>query len=222
MSPTEPAPLKTVDAAERAQLIKALVLFSGPCFILLGALWYFLSMKGFISPGFARVMFVLDIPIAVAAAFGIYAAVGRGSAGLMNTIYSWGATVPAPPSYPRQDALIARGQYAEAAEYFRDHIRVTPEDLDARLRLADLLEHHLKDDAEAERLYADVRKLAKTRDHEFAAANGLIDLYRRVGRHDRLRVELARFAARYSGSAAAQAAAAELRDLKAADTPGAT
>jgi hypothetical protein len=113
--------------------------------------------------------------------------------------------------------LIARGQYAEAAEYFRDHIRVTPEDLDARLRLADLAEHQLKDDAEAERLYAEVRKLAKTRDHEFAAANGLIDLYRRVGRRDRLRVELARFAERYQGSAAGKAAAAELRELKAGD-----
>jgi tetratricopeptide (TPR) repeat protein len=153
----------------------------------------------------------------VVAAFAIHAAVGRGSAGLMNTIYSWGAAVPAPPSYPRQDALIARGQYAEAAEYFRDHIRVTPEDLDARLRLADLAEHQLKDDAEAERLYAEVRKLAKTRDHEFAAANGLIDLYRRVGRRDRLRVELARFAERYQGSAAGKAAAAELRELKAGD-----
>lgn len=217
MSPTEPAPLRTIDAADRAQLIKAIVLFGGPCFTILGALWYFLSVKGIISPGLARVLVVVDVPLAVLAAIALHAAVGRGSAGFMNTLYSWGSTVPAPPSYPRQDALIARGQYAEAAEYFRDHIRVSPEDLGARLRLADLAEHQLKDDGEAERLYAEVRKLAKTRDHEFAATNGLIDLYRRVGRRDRLRVELARFAERYQGSAAGQAAAAELRELKAGD-----
>lgn len=212
------APLKTVDAAERAQLIKTIVLFGGPCFAILGALWFFLVMKGIISPGLARVLVFLDIPLAVLAAFVINAAAGRSSAGMINTIYAWGSGPPPAPSYPRQDTLIARGQYAEAAEYFRDHIRVTPDDLDARLRLAYVAEHHLKDDGEAERLYAEVRKLAKTRDHEFAAVNGLIDLYRRVGQRDRLRVELARFAERYQGTAAGNAAAAELSELKAGDT----
>lgn len=218
MSETERAAPKTVDAAERAQLIKAIVLLGGPCFVILSALWFFLATKEIISPGLARVLVVLDVPLAVLAAFALNAAVGRGSSGIINTIYSWGSGPPPAPSYPRQDTLIVRGQYAEAAEYFRDHIRVNPDDLDARLRLADLAEHQLKDDALAERLYAEVRKLAKTRDHEFAAANGLIDLYRRVGRRDRLRVELARFAERYKGSPAAQSAAAELKDLKAADT----
>lgn len=209
------APLKTVDAADRAQLIKAIVLLSGPCFMILGALWFFLAMKGVISPGLARVLVILDLPVAVLAAFVLHGVVGRGSAGMINTIYSWGSGPPPAPSYPRQDALLARGQYAEAAEYFRDHIRVNPDDVDARLRLADLAEHQLKDDTEAERLYAEARKLARTRDHEFAAANGLIDLYRRVGRRDRLRVELARFAERYRGTGAASAAAAELSELNA-------
>lgn len=217
MSEAERAAPKTVDAAERAQLIKAIVLLGGPCFVILGALWFFLAMKGIISPGLARVLVVLDVPLAVLAAFALNAAVGRSSAGIINTIYAWGSGPPPAPSYPRQDTLIARGAYTEAAEYFRDHLRVSPEDLDARLRLADLAEHQLKDDAEAERLYTEVRKLAKTRDHEFAAANGLIDLYRRVGRRDRLRVELARFAERYNGSPAANAAAAELNELKAGD-----
>lgn len=219
MSETERAAPKTVDAAERAQLIKAIVLLGGPSFVILSALWFFLATKEIISPGLARVLVALDVPLAVLAAFALNAAVGRGSSGIINTIYSWGSGPPPAPSYPRQDTLIVRGQYAEAAEYFRDHIRVNPDDLDARLRLADLAEHQLKDDALAERLYAEVRKLAKTRDHEFAAANGLIDLYRRVGRRDRLRVELARFAERYKGSPAAQSAAAELKELKGGDTP---
>jgi hypothetical protein len=208
------APLRTVDAADRATLIKAIVLFGGPCFIMLGMLWLFLAEKDVISPGLAGVLTLLDIPIAVLAAYGIHAAVGRGSAGVMNTIYSWGSSVPAPTTYPRQDALIARGQYAEAAEYFRDHIRVNPEDMEARLRLADLLEHHLKGDSEAERLYLEVRSRATQRSHQFAASNDLIDLYRRTGRTDRLRVELARFAERFPGTAAGKAAAAELRELK--------
>ena len=210
-------PPRTIDAADRAQLIKALVLFSGPCFVLLTALWFFLAKTGVISAAAAGVLVLLSVPIAVAAAFGLHALVGRGASGLMDTIYSWGGSVPAPRSYPRQDALIARGQYSEAAEYFRDHIRVSPEDLEARLRLADLLEHHLKGDGEAEQLYLEVRRLGTTPHHHAAATNGLIDLYRRSGRTDRLRVELARFAERYRGSAAGSAAEQELRRLKASD-----
>lgn len=163
-------------------------------------------------------LIVLDVPIAIVAAFGLHALVGRGSAGLMNTIYSWGAGAPLPGSYPNQDALIARGQYSEAAEYFRDHIRVSPEDLEARLLLARLVEYHLKGDSEAELLYLEVRKLSTTPHHHAAATNGLIDLYRRTKRPDRLRVELARFAERYGNTAAGKAAAAELRELKASTT----
>jgi hypothetical protein len=51
------------------------------------------------------------------------------------------------------------------------------------------------------------------------AANGLIDLYRKLGRHDRLRVELARFADRFRGTPGAAAAARLLREMKAEGTP---
>jgi hypothetical protein len=46
------------------------------------------------------------------------------------------------------------------------------------------------------------------------AANGLIDVYRKLGRTGRLMVELARFVDRYQGSALAEGAARELRELK--------
>jgi len=216
MAPPEERAPKTVDAAERAQLIKAIVLFGGPCFIMLGALWYFLVQKDVISQGLAAVLTLLDAPVAVLGAIAIHAAVGRSSSGFVNTLFAWGGAPKGPATYPRQETMIVRGQYAEAAEHFRDLIRVSPDDLDARLRLAELLEKHLKDDAEAERLYVEVRRLAKERNYEFLAANGLIDLYRRGKRTDRLQVELARFAERYKGSPAAEAAARELKDLKAA------
>ena len=47
------------------------------------------------------------------------------------------------------------------------------------------------------------------------AANGLIDLYRKKGRRDRLMVELARFANRYRGTPGADAASRLLQELKA-------
>jgi hypothetical protein len=51
------------------------------------------------------------------------------------------------------------------------------------------------------------------------AANGLIDLYRKQGRRDRLLVELSRFADRYRGTPGAEAATRLLRELKAEGTP---
>jgi len=50
-----------------------------------------------------------------------------------------------------------------------------------------------------------------------SATNGLIDLYRKMGRTARLKVELARFVDRYRGSALAEGAARELRELKELD-----
>jgi len=94
---------------------------------------------------------------------------------------------------------------------------VSPEDRDARLRLAALLERHLAGYDEAERLYLEVRGAEPDARPEMAASNGLIDLYTKTGRRARLKVELARFAERYRGSAQADGAARRLRELKAED-----
>src|SRR5216684_2912444 len=110
---------------------------------------------------------------------------------------------------------IAQGHYAEAADYFRDHLRIAPDDMAARLRLADLLERQLGDTAGAEAEYLAVRNRARDPRAEFAATAGLIDLYRKLGRRDRLTVELARCADRYRGTPPGAAAAQELRELKA-------
>jgi hypothetical protein len=45
----------------------------------------------------------------------------------------------------------------------------------------------------------------------------LIDVYRKVGKTDRLKVELARFVDRYRGSPLATGAARELQELKQTD-----
>jgi hypothetical protein len=45
-------------------------------------------------------------------------------------------------------------------------------------------------------------------------ANGLIDLYRRTGRIERLKIELARFADQYRGTGLAGGAARELSELR--------
>jgi len=205
----------TVDARDRADLLRIVVYFGPPCFVLLSALWSFWYSKGYISAGVLVVLLILNLPLTAAGVMVINRMVAKASTGLVRTMFAAG-DIPPPRSYPRQDVLIARGQYAEAAEYFRDHLRITPEDNEARLRLADLLERHLNDPEEVERLYWEIRRTSPTGREEMAAANGLIDLYRRTARRDRLLVELARFAERYQGTSAAEAAGRELRELKAA------
>ena len=208
-------PLKDIDSAERAHLLKVAVFFGPPCFVMLSMAWYFCARQQWISGGVFLGLLVLNVPLTIAGIFAIHRAAGAASTGLVKTIFAAG-NIPPPPTYPRQDVLIARGRCAEAADYFRDHIRIDPGDHEARLQLAHLLETRLEGHDEAERLYQDVRRMQPDPRQELRAANGLIDLYRRTGRRDRLGVELSRFAERYRGTTAGDAAARELAGMKAA------
>ena len=97
---------------------------------------------------------------------------------------------------------------------FRDHIRIEPDDHEAR-RLAMLLEMHLQGFDEAEQLLLKIRNANPPGDarQRMQAANHLIDLYRKTGRTDRLMVELARFVDRYRGSPQVVGAERELKEL---------
>ena len=207
-------PLKDVDSAERAYLLKVAVFFGPPCFVMLSMAWYFCLRQEWISSGVFLLLLVLNVPLTIGGIFAIHHGAGVTSTGLVKTIFAAG-NIPPPRTYPRQDVLIVRGRYAEAADYFRDHIRIEPGDHEARLQLANLLETRLQGYDEAERLYQEVRRMQPDPRQEIRAGNGLIDLYRKTERSDRLRVELARFADRYRGTAAGDAAARELNELKA-------
>lgn len=208
--PTRP---RDYDLPDAADLLKIAFWFFPACVIMLSFLWYFCFDRGWISGGVFALLVVLNFPIAGVGVLLIHDAVRRSSAALVHTVYSAGS-IPPPPSYPRQEAMIARGQYADAAAHFRDHLVIAPDDNEARLRLAALLETHLADPAGAEALYREVRARTPSAHEEISAGNGLIDLYRRTGQRGRLMVELARFAERYRGSAAGDAARRELMELK--------
>jgi len=196
-------------------IVLRIALYFGPaCFIMLSALWFKLLRDGLISTGVFVALLVVNLPITVAGVRLIAHSVSRTSVVLAKTLLAAG-DIPPPRSYPEQDLLIARGRYAEAAEYFRDLVRVDPDDCDPRLRLADLLERHLADPAGAEQQYLEVRRRSAHPRRQFAVTNALIDLYRRTERRDRLKVELARLADRYRGTAHGDAAARELKELKA-------
>ena len=207
--------LRDIDSAERAQLLRVAVWFGPACFIMLSMLWYFMQRQGWIPQWLFAVLVLVNIPLTVAGILVIHEVVGAAATGFVKTIFAAGDIAP-PRSYPRQDVLIVQGKYAEAADWFRDHLRIEPADNEARLQLAHLLEMRLKEYDEAERLYLEVRNAnpPANPNEQLRAANGLIDVYRKAGRVGRLKVELARFVARY-GSPLADGAARELKELKA-------
>lgn len=206
------------DATDAIRLMRVAATLGPACFIILTALWVFMMKKGWIPFGLFIVLVILNIPITVAAVVAVHRAVGSLAVGFMKTVFAVG-DIPPPPTYPRQDVLIAQGKFAEAADWFRDHIRIEPEDHEARLRLAHLLEMRLEGYDEAERLLLQIRNAQPPAEprQQMQAANHLIDLYRKTSRTDRLKVELARFVDRYRGSPQAEGAARELKELKATD-----
>ncbi|MGE5802194.1 MAG: tetratricopeptide repeat protein [Gemmatimonadota bacterium] len=203
------------DPTDALRLMKVVVLFGTSCFIILSFLWYFMLEKGWISPLAFVLLLILNLPITAVAVVFVHRTVGNAAVFMVKTMFADG-DIPPPPTYPRQDVLIVQGKYAEAADWFRDHIRIEPEDHEARLRLALLLETHLKGYDEAEQLLLKIRNATPPGDTRqlMQASNHLIDLYRKTGRTDRLMVELARFVDRYRGSPQAAGAARELKALK--------
>lgn len=203
------------DPTDFIRLIRVILLFGCPCFGILTLSWYFLLEKGWISPLGFVLLTLLNFPLAAAGVIAIHRTVGSAAVLMVKTMFADGDIPPA-PTYPRQDVLIAQGRYAEAADWFRDHIRIEPDDHEARLRLALLLETHLQGYDEAEQLYLKIRNAKPPGDARqlMQAANHLIDLYRKTGRTDRLKVELARFCDRYRGSPQAAGAERELKELK--------
>ncbi len=206
------------DASDVIRLFRVGTWFGPACFIMLSFLWGFMWNKGWISDGLFAFLLILNFPITVAGVVLIHRAVGDVSVFMVKTMFADG-DIPPPPTYPRQDVLMAQGKYAEAADWFRDHLRIETGDHEARLRLAHLLEMRLTGYDEAERLYLEVRNAepAANASEQLRATNGLIDLYRKLGRTGRLKVELGRFVDRYRGTPLAAGAERELKELKAAD-----
>src|SRR5205807_408346 len=144
--------MRASDPVDSLLLMRVGLYFGPACFFILTALWTKLLVEGTISTGVFVVLVVANVPITLAGIALIYRSIGGTATLLANTLTAAG-DIPPPPSYPNQDVLIAQGKYAEAAEYFRDHVRVDPADCDARLRLAELYERHLAGPGGAEPQY---------------------------------------------------------------------
>jgi hypothetical protein len=206
-------PLSSEDAAERTQFLMFAVRFGVPAFILLTIGEGVAAGKGWIPGWLALVLFVVNVPIIYAYSALAFRVIEGTAQSFTRTVYGAG-NLPPEPAHSGMESLVARGFYPEAEQAFRQWIVEHPDDNIARIKLADLERRYLKNPEAAERLYLDVRGNKADPRHVFMAWNLLIELYREMGRQDRLLVEVARFADRYANTRAGRDARRLLKELK--------
>lgn len=202
-------PPRDLDLADRSRRLQLLVSLAVPLAILALALGFLL-----VGPVLLLLLFPL---LGVGAAFVlreiIWHFMERAGRLVVGTLHGIGS-VGYEATFSAEESLVARGRYEEAAAAYRAHLSGQRLDVSALLRLADLLERHLGDAAEAERLYFEVRRITPAPDR---VGNRLIDLYRRTGNRGRLMAELARFASAHAGRTSGTAARKELQSMKESD-----
>lgn len=137
---------------------------------------------------------------------------GQASHTFMHTLLA-GRGEPRAPEYSSQEALLIQGRIEECIKSFHSYIAHHPEDLDARIRLAEVLGKEGNDPAASEEMYLEARIVGTSTRQDVSVSNGLIDLYRRGGKQEQLKAELARFARNHPGTVEARNAQAYLRRL---------
>jgi hypothetical protein len=205
--------LSDVDAADRAQFLKLFIyLLPYAGFVLLAG--EFLAYgKGWIGGWTLLVLILLTVPAIYVFARILFLFMDQSARTFTNVVMA-GGNLPPDPAHSSFESLAVRGFYTEAAEAYRQHLTQKPADHLARVKLADLYLRHLNDPDGAERLYLEIRKGQPSPREDRLASNLLIELYRKIGKKDRLMVELARFAQSYPGTRAAEDAARTLQQMK--------
>ena len=206
-----PRPPRDVDLADRSRRLQLLVSLAVPLAILALAVGFLL-----VGPGLLLLVFpLIGVGAALLLREVIWQFMERTGRLMIGTLHGIGS-VGYEATFSAEESLVARGRYQEAAAAYRAHLAERPLDVGAFLRLADLLERHLGDAPEAERLYLEIRRISPDPDR---VGNRLIDLYRRTSNRRRLMAELARYASAHAGHPAGAAARKELQSMKESDRP---
>lgn len=191
-----------------------MILFPALAGLVLGGLVaVYLVAKGFVGLGGGLLAAVGVAGLGAGMGFVAWQLIGQVGRGLVAMVTATGAN-RSDPTFSLEASLVARGQYAEAADRLRAHLAQIPTDHAARLILASILSRHLRTPDEAAELYEVVRDTSPDQNQGFEAANALIDLHRSGGDRGKLLAALARFAHQYRGTPAADAAKRELSELK--------
>ncbi len=115
--------------------------------------------------------------------------------------------------YSKQETLIARGRYDEAAESFQLHLLEFPDDIPARLRLATLHLRERNDPAAAEEELLAIRRRPHDRSTAMFITNHFVDIYRATGQTGKLMAELKRMMKEWPGTPMAAGAGKLLTEV---------
>jgi len=207
--------MKSVDAGDAGQALRARVLIGIPLWIiLLGAELAFVKAHGLLA-WVSILAFNAGLNYLLAEL--VLRSSGAAARGFAKMVYATGNLAPT-PGYSAQESLVARGFYAEAVASYETYISDHPEDVNARFNLAWIHWKHRGDSPAAERIYLAIRSDSASPAAQQRASNLLIELYRETGRRDRLLVELARFADQYRGTPEGESTRRYLRELKSTDS----
>jgi hypothetical protein len=206
--------LRDIDTADRASLLLAIAWISPPALLFgAGAVWMLYSRQ-LISGAAAIATLIVSIPISVAVAWAVSRAAGR-CASLIGGMIHANQGIARRSDFSAIDSLIIRGQHAEALSRYELLVAAEPDNMEAHFRMASLHAMHLNAPEAAEQIYLRLRRRSNTMACDRRISNALIDLYRRLGRRDRLMVELARFASINASGPDGLAARRHLEMLKA-------
>jgi len=197
------------DAAERAQLLRIVVLLGGPTLIIGAFTIYFIFSRFHLPRALFLPFLVLLVPLTWGIILLVDAATSRGAEGVITALHAAHARAPG-TGFSRQEALVAQGRHEEAVTAYRQQLIEHPGDVAAMVALARLLSGVLHDPDAAEELYGRARDLLPGKDWERVITNDLIDLHRKAGTEGKLRAELTRFAEGHRGTQAGSAARAQV------------
>lgn len=201
------------DSAERAQFLKLFIGLGPPAFFLLAGGEGVAYSRGWFGGWVFLFLLVVNVPLIFLFSYFVFHWMDRSATGIGNMVMAAG-NLPPDPAHSPFETLTIRGFYHEAAEAYRNHLLEKPADHLARVKLADLYIKHLDNNDGAEQLYLDIRRNKPSPREDRLASNLLIELYRKMGRKDRLMVELGRFAEQFKGTRAAEDAARSLKEIK--------
>lgn len=180
-------------------------LFDSPFWVQVGLLTAITAMFGFPLWMGVPVGFGLTLVTRVLAA--------KFASGTIGAVLASG-NIARQHEFSKQESMIARGRFDDAAESFRLHLMEFPDDLAARYRLATLhlRERNDPDAAEAELL--NIRRRTHDRSMAMLLANHFVDLYRATGQKGKLMAELTRMMKEWPGTPMAEGAAKLLEETR--------
>lgn len=183
-----------------------------------GLMVFGVTAGAILTQGGASIRNLIFAVIAGAAAGSVGLALSEGAGWLYKRFMVEGASTPYIENYSYQQALVMKGQLAEALESLEAVIAERPEALEARLRAAELYAREANRPDRAAELFRDAqRHPALSVGNDVYVSNRLVDLYTGpLANPGRALVELRRLVDRYPGSAAAKNARDALARLKGA------